>query len=405
MYIKSAEITNIRSIKKFKMRFDKPAGWHVLIGDNGSGKTTIIQAISLILIEREAKWVFLLENSGSWVNQEAEEGKIYLIRDDISNELTITNNEGEGGEVSWSKPPSKATGFSAAYGPYRRFTGGNSKWEEISKQFTRLSAHLSAFGEETALTEVIEWLKQLNYQRLEQLEAQKLPSNAEYTLDNLSKLINSADFLPHQAKLEKISSKGVFFRDGNGSLIEINEMSDGYRSMLSLTFELIRQLILFYGEAEVFKQIKKGVMEIDLPGVVLIHEIDAHLHPTWQTRVGQWFTQYFPRLQFIVTTHSPLVCRACENGTIWRLAAPGSDTPSAEITGTDKQKLIYGNILDAYGTEIFGESPVRSEKSAEKLALLGRLNIKAALGKISADEEQERIELQQILSTDAPTGF
>ena len=65
MYIKSAEITNIRSIKKFKMRFDKPAGWHVLIGDNGSGKTTIIQAISLILIEREAKWVFLLENSGS----------------------------------------------------------------------------------------------------------------------------------------------------------------------------------------------------------------------------------------------------------------------------------------------------------------------------------------------------
>jgi hypothetical protein len=138
---------------------------------------------------------------------------------------------------------------------------------------------------------------------------------------------------------------------------------------------------------------------------VLIDEIDAHLHPTWQTRIGKWFTKYFPQIQFIVTTHSPLICRASEEGSIWRLTAPGSEEPSAEITGADKDKLIFGNVLDAYGTEFFGKSPVRSTASDEKLDKLGQLNMLAALGKISEEEEKERIQLQQIFTTDDPIGF
>jgi len=117
-------------------------------------------------------------------------------------------------------------------------------------------------------------------------------------------------------------------------------------------------------------------MMIDLPGVVLIDEIDAHLHPSWQTKIGQWFTRYFPKIQFIVSTHSPLICRAAENGSIWRLAAPGSDRPSEEITGTDRERLINGNILDAYGTEMFGANVSISEESNKKLNELADLNVK-----------------------------
>jgi hypothetical protein len=100
-----------------------------------------------------------------------------------------------------------------------------------------------------------------------------------------------------------------------------------------------------------------------------------------------------------------LICRASEKGTIWRLASPGTTNESGEITGTDKDRLIFGNVLDAYGTEIFGKAPVRSEKSDEKLERLGRLNMLSALGKISQEENSERIELQKILNTDDPTGF
>ena len=50
------------------------------------------------------------------------------------------------------------------------------------------------------------------------------------------------------------------------------------------------------------------------PGVVLIDEVDAHLHPTWQRRIGLWFREHFPKLQFIVSTHSPLICQAATVG-------------------------------------------------------------------------------------------
>ena len=50
MYIKKIQIKDIRSISQFRMTFPKPAGWHVLIGDNGAGKSTIVRAIALGLL-------------------------------------------------------------------------------------------------------------------------------------------------------------------------------------------------------------------------------------------------------------------------------------------------------------------------------------------------------------------
>ncbi len=65
MYIKKVVIENIRSISHFEMEFPKPAGWHVLIGDNGSGKTSVLQAMALgILMGRIMCRVFS-DSSGS----------------------------------------------------------------------------------------------------------------------------------------------------------------------------------------------------------------------------------------------------------------------------------------------------------------------------------------------------
>jgi hypothetical protein len=295
--------------------------------------------------------------------------------------------------------------FSCGFGPFRRFSGGNPENDKLLKAFPRMGAHLSLFGEDVALTEALEWVKELDYKRLK--ESEKPNNGQENTIayHNLIKFINESKLLPHGASIKEIDKDGILFTDGNNSPISILELSDGYRSILSLTFELIRQLVRVYGAQVVFADIEKGKMEINLPGVVLIDEIDAHLHPSWQVDVGFWFTKYFPQLQFIVTTHSPLVCRAAEKGSIWRLAKPGTDSEAQEITGIEKDRLVYGNILDAYGTELFGKNTVRSTQSNKKLERLGRLNMLYALGKIKPTEEKERLKLQKILSTDDPTGF
>ena len=68
-----------------------------------------------------------------------------------------------------------------------------------------------------------------------------------------------------------------------------------------------------------------------LLGVAAIDEIDAHLHPAWQQRIGDWFVEHFPETQFFVTTHSPIICRAARRGSVWLLPVPGSDEQPRRI--------------------------------------------------------------------------
>jgi predicted ATP-binding protein involved in virulence len=433
MYIRNATIRNIRSIEAFSMEFPKrAAGWHVLIGDNGAGKSTIIRSLALALVgPKEA--LGLRADWRDWLRIGQQEGEIKielsndkldshtgqqrsLTKSLIPNILRFTQQQN--GTIEFSDEEDskekdtkgqkridpftynwgKGKGwFSVAFGPFRRFAGGNQEWAKIFYSQPKLGAHLSVFGEDIALTEAIEWLKQLNYQALEQ------DTEAAETLEHLKTFINSSGFLPHQAMIERISSEGVFFKDGNGSLIHVNQLSDGYRSILSLTFELIRQLVRVYSATTVFRQMSSGKLLIDVPGVVLIDEIDSHLHPTWQTRIGKWFVKYFPNIQFIVTTHSPLVCRACEHGTIWRLSAPGSSLPSGQIMGMEKEKLVYGNILDAYGTNVFGTAITISQEAVHKRNRWSELKIKALFSpspSLNENEQQELITLEKIFSTE-----
>lgn len=123
-------------------------------------------------------------------------------------------------------------------------------------------------------------------------------------------------------------------------------------------------------------------------------EVDAHLHPSWQHEVGLWFRRHFPRVQFIVTTHSPLLCQAAEQGTVWRLPRPGSEELPREITGVELSRIVYGNVLDAYGTGVFGEGLERSESARERLHRLAELNVKELRRGLSEAERQEQEELR-----------
>lgn len=431
MYIKHLAIENLKSISKFEMDFPKPAGWHVIIGDNGSGKSSLAQGIALGLNGGEESafdinWsrfikkdemlmkietLFKLDKLDSAFqpdNVGELKGYKHVDRKGFSERVILPHQNvhriSKSPEVEtnpWGEPLNSTDEFNigwffAGFGPFRRFSGGeyNKNLEEINP---RASAVISLFDEKYTLSEALNWLRELNYKKLEE------DRKSEKTLNNLFTFLNNGNLLPFGTKLTKVSSEGVFFTDGNGNEVEISQLSDGFRSILSLTFELIRLLIRFYDEEKVFKNFKNGDYTIDLSGVVIIDEIDAHLHPTWQTRVGQWFTKYFPKLQFIVTTHSPLVCRAAENGSIWRLSAPGSEIPSGEITGADKDRLIYGNILDAYGTDIFGENLERSENGFTKLKRYSYLSQKAVYDPqhLSQEEKTELKMLQEIFVTDA----
>src|SRR6185503_17221903 len=109
-------------------------------------------------------------------------------------------------------------------------------------------------------------------------------------LARLFEFVNASDLLPNGARIVEVSSDAVVFRDANGALVPVDDLSDGYRSILSLAFELIRQLVAEFGDERIFSADEPRIL---VPGVVLIDEIDVHLHPRWQRRIGHWFVERF----------------------------------------------------------------------------------------------------------------
>ncbi len=415
MYLKSVRLSNIRSIDDLTWEVPEArAGWNVIIGDNGAGKSTFLRAIALALVG-PSEAAALRQNWDEWLRAGESAGSIEIQADPdehydrftgrgtrpqrwfLGATLRFDRTQSAVELESHSKAPERtfwSTGsgwFSASYGPFRRFTGGDKDQEKLYYSRPKLARHLSVFGESVALSECLEWLKLLQFKKLEEDPEGDL-------LDPLRQFINQPGFLPHDTRLESISSKGVVFRDGNQCEVAIEQLSDGFRSVLSMTLELIRQLASTYGPDRVFSP---GASRIVVPGVVLIDEIDAHLHPAWQRRIGPWLRTLFPNLQFIVTTHSPFICQAAEVGTIYQLARPGSDAPSRMIEGVERDRLLYGSILEAYGTGAFGDGATRSPASLAKMQRLAELNVKELEQPLTPEETRERDELRAILPTAA----
>ncbi len=154
----------------------------------------------------------------------------------------------------------------------------------------------------------------------------------------------------------------------------LTTLSDGYAAIMSIVTELILRM-----------ESKKAAV-YDVEGIVLIDEIETHLHVDLQKKILPFLTEFFPRIQFIVTTHSPFVISSISNATVCDL--------EKRIVATDLSNYSYDAIIESYyGTDKY------SKELKEKLTDYEQLMNQKEL---SAEQEDELFDLEDYFE-DAPT--
>jgi predicted ATP-binding protein involved in virulence len=112
----------------------------------------------------------------------------------------------------------------------------------------------------------------------------------------------------------------------------INQLSDGERSMLTILMDLTRRLALAYPEI--------ADPALDASAVILIDELDLHLHPSWQRTIAEKLIRTFPKCQFIATTHSPQIVGEVPAENIYILEAGKSPYRPDQSLGMDSNWIL-----------------------------------------------------------------
>lgn len=320
MIVTDLRLTNIRAVETAEFSFQP--GFNLIIGVNGVGKTTALEALAVCLdavtrrvngLRGQARGFSTADIRASaaalTVESELIVGDLpytFLIHQSRDSAVVRAGQAGRPREQTVDTP--SRSSFVGATPPV---ADGRQMLRPLAVFFstrraipsdrspTRSAAaggHAAAFADafshrELRLTEFAAWM------RAQATLADEAPAAAR-VLRSFQQALHR--FLPDYSSMRVTDDKQPrLLIERRGIEIPVQQLSDGERGTLALVLDLTRRLAQANPGLE--DPARKG------PGVVLIDEVDLHLHPKWQRDIVQSLPDTFPNLQFIATTHSPQV--------------------------------------------------------------------------------------------------
>ncbi|AMW99771.1 AAA family ATPase [Rummeliibacillus stabekisii] len=275
-YIESVEINNFKGLKDIKIDFNlsqsKDAPWLVLLGENGVGKSSILQAISIGLMGEEKRKEIIKNRASDYVNNQQNKGFIKInltgMIDPIQIEFSKYSHNFSGNNHIEPKVLILSYGSTRLLPNEVRSDNFKPSWARVENLFNPFQSLIDA---ESYLT----WLHKEDFEKVK---------NA---IENI--------FLEKVEIIKIETTKEIKFKFAD-SIVKLNDLSDGYKTIIALATDIMMVM-------------KNRWRNYDAEGIVLIDELDSHLHPRWNIEIVKRLRTAFPKIQFIATTHNPLTLR------------------------------------------------------------------------------------------------
>ncbi|MBK9647749.1 MAG: AAA family ATPase [Deltaproteobacteria bacterium] len=333
LWLKQVRLTNLRAWGSGEFNFSPPAygqgQWVFLVGDNGTGKTTVLRAIALSLMQDGVAARVLSQTYGALVKNGAESGEASVtLNDDTTWQVRLQRD----GQV---ERKNGVQDFVVGYGPRRGTILGVTERESNFAPGEELE---TLFVEGGSLIHAPAWLKRQHHRWMVQ-ESQADKHLLPAVLNVLKRVLPGVDSI--EVGPDEIRVKG-----GRVGDTTIEAMSDGYLTTAGWVVDLMARWL--ERERVAKRPIPNNFNQI-MTGLVLLDEVDLHLHPRWQWSLIEEVRALFPKLSFIVSTHNPLTLLGSKEGrcssSTGTMRVSWSLQQGRSLTGRPSSSCSQGNGL------------------------------------------------------------
>ena len=385
MIISKIKIENYRVIRSFE--YECSSGFNVFIGINGAGKSTLLRAVTILL---------------SWFVARVKNQKgrgMVLSDEDIANgadycllEITLTNG------ISWKlykqrstkrTKPLQVSDFShlmeytdslvedgslpviAVYGVDRAVSNIPKRLHRGSKEMLPTAIYDDILYGHVDFRHFFEWLRDR-----EDIENEAFRHDGDqFCPDKQLQAVKDAIHLtlPEYGSLRVHRSPQYFSMEKEGTEFRFDSLSDGEKCYITLVGDIARHLAMANENAD---------DPLKCEGVIMIDEVDLHLHPSWQITVLEKFRRVFPHCQFFLTTHSPHVVSSVNSTEGDKMVVFDNgimSVPDANVFGKESDLILLDN---------FSLHNVRNNEVQERI---DRLWDKLAMGEYEGNDLNEQI--------------
>ena len=376
MKIHRVQLKNVRCFEHLDLRLH--GGSALIVGDNGDGKSTVLRSIAIGLCDESSAAALFRELPGDFIRHSSRKQSatisIELSRDGVAHseyEIRTTIKELKAFEkveqetFDISKPRRKKIKetnfpwediFASGYGPGIRVEGSADyeAYQTVDAVYPLFKYDAPLHNPELIVRRILD---------REQTKPQLGRGSRKAVLGDIHGLLKHLLQLDPSREI-RLGDSGIEVTDRFGRVEDLRSMGDGHRATVTWVLDILAWWFVAGNKGTSYD----GGASIN--GIVLTDEIEQHLHPLWQRNIMRLLHESFPKVQFIATTHSPLVASGVKHIPVHRF-------DHGKHTITDPFGLLAEDVYQMMGLSSSRATSV--EKDIEEFRALASRSLQKEL--------------------------